>query len=340
MELKLEGIKLLTNSTADNRKSVLWIFATTAVLQGILKSFSWNLSLYFSLRAWFAYLSKTNSQIISVLLHPGGIFASHLIHNSLMVHQADWIDPSYIRLWLSAIPMYKKYDDYINDFSSDQTNANENPTYKESQCSTDRLKSIPTYMLQSLKVQLPMVSLLYSLPLVIKRKVPSTKLALELVVRILRTSVLLTILPYVLTEFPCIYSNLLKQLKKPDEGDANMESNGTYKANRHPLLHVATTSVLSTFVFLAEPRKRLEMMVVYTYYRIIEGVIRKFYLQAAQNHNSIQIPVEAEENASAIVTQTQSGKELQNLNDGSTPTKWKSALASVFTGVTAVMCVL
>lgn len=61
--------------------------------------------------------------------------------------------------------------------------------------------------------------------------------------------------------------------------------------------------VLSTFVFLAEPRKRLEMMVVYTYYRIIEGVIRKFYLQAAQNHNSIQIPVEAEENASAIVTQ-------------------------------------
>jgi len=56
-----------------------------------------------------------------------------------MVNHAEWIEPSYIRLWLTAIPGYANYEDFVADFGTKNTNLKDNPTYQKSQCGDDRL---------------------------------------------------------------------------------------------------------------------------------------------------------------------------------------------------------
>ena len=191
---------------------------------------------------------------------------------------------------IETLPQYNNVQDYLHHFSSKVIAENNLDRYQESQCEWARLRGIPANMWVSFQKQLPMVVLLYTLPkLVFFKKTVKTfnlgtnaaaglrKLAQETVVRVLRTSAVLCVLPYCLVEFPCILSCskdfVRRGFKRPEPTDA------TYCSERMPVLHCLFTSMLSTPVFLAEPEGRLEVMVGYTYWRIIEAAVRKYYLE-------------------------------------------------------------
>lgn len=180
--------------------------------------------------------------------------------------------------------------DYLNHFSSKVIAEDNLERYQESQCDWARFKGIPANMWVSFQKQLPMVVLLYTLPKIIffKKTVKTFNLKAnalaglltlvkETSVRVLRTAAVLCALPYCLVEFPCILSCLKdyvrRGFKQPEATDA------IYCSERMPYLHCLFTSMLSTPVFLAEPQGRLEVMVVYTYWRIIEAAVRKYYLE-------------------------------------------------------------
>mmetsp|Transcript_4833 Transcript_4833/g.6124 ORF Transcript_4833/g.6124 Transcript_4833/m.6124 type:complete len:262 (+) Transcript_4833:102-887(+) len=257
----------------------------------------------------------------------------------MMVNHAEWIEPSYIRLWLTAIPGYANYEDFVADFGTKNTNLKDNPTYQKSQCGDDRLWTIPNNMWLSFKTQMPMVTLLYVIPLVLKRKRPTRAIVEDLTIKVVRTSVALTALPYCLTEFPCLYSKFIESFIVHDTTQQGKDK--PFTAKRRPRLHVLLASVLSTMLFLSEPKPRLEMMVAYTYWRIIEGLIRKFYLLATgedfiQSKEQDPIPIQDADCSESSVSVIPMKKRLSSENT-KIDSRWKFALAPIFTGITAVL---
>jgi hypothetical protein len=116
----------------------------------------------------------------------------------------------------------------------------------------------------------------------------------RIVLRSLWSSAILTPLPFLLIEFPLVYATVRRMLGYPD-GNANSSraSNNNRLSGSHgegvstggrrcggcpraPVLHVACTSLLSTLVFLAEPKARLEIIVVYTWWRVLEALCGQF----------------------------------------------------------------
>ena len=121
-------------------------------------------------------------------------------------------------------------------------------------------------MTTSFKAQLGLVATAFTLPVVLFRSKalftsPTSELT-GLAVRIVRSTAVLTALPFVLTEFPAVYSRMRSWLKET--------SAQARPAPRAPVVYTVTVSALSTAVFLAEPVGRLRMIMVYTWWRILE----------------------------------------------------------------------
>ena len=81
----------------------------------------------------------------------------------------------------------------------------------------------------------------------------------RLVIRTPRSSIVLTLLPFILTEFPLLLAALQRRRGR------------TARVVRAPLLHVSFASAFSTLAFFMEPRARLQNIVVYTWWRVLEA---------------------------------------------------------------------
>ena len=242
-------------------------FVAGAALHYLCQPFHWTLSLYFSLRAGGLLLvraRKLNDRgwPVALVRHPVCIFLLHCCHNYFLTHQADLVSPHYLKLWLQVLPIqYKKLDAWLQDFNSTVTQHTQ--YYRPEQCGRKRVALLPTRLVTSFKRQLPLVAATFLLPVVVfKRSVlfsTPTQLLCETLINIIRSSLVLTALPFLLTEWPCMWGLLTG-------------SNETQTVRR-PMLHTVCVSLGSTGVFLLEPANRLRMIVIYTYWRVAEVVM-------------------------------------------------------------------
>jgi len=238
-----------------------WLAAGSS--QIFIQAFSWNTALYFSLRSFARYLKREN---VSFYLRPEFVFGVHCVHNDLLVHRAEWVDPTYIKLWLRTIVGYPSLDSWLKHFNSRSCSET---FYSDDQVCETRFQVVPKKILGSMTTQLPFVTILYLIPYVLKPKILMQrfgfKMILGIVAKVMRTSLVLALLPYCLTEFPCVYGEIQRRVS----GKSDL------KIKRARALHVVITSLFSTIVFMLEPKGRLDIMVVYTYWRILEAWIRK-----------------------------------------------------------------
>ena len=257
-----------------------WTFLVAAGLHCLVRPFDWNLSLYFSLRAlglfWTrrALLSSSSSTAAAtasttvtsktpLFLTAPAIYAVHCAHNFLVAQRADWVSPFYLKLWQQVLPVqYPRTELWVRDFGSGQAHER---FYPPNLCGPRRLRDIPRRVLLSLRRQLPMVAATFTLPVLLFKserllRNPARAL-LALAVKCVRSSVVLTALPFLLTEFPCVYGLL-----------TGAPADATPRAD---VLHTATVSLATTCVFLAEPPSRLRMLVVYTHWRVFQTLLAK-----------------------------------------------------------------
>jgi hypothetical protein len=106
------------------------------------------------------------------------------------------------------------------------------------------------------------------------------------------------------------------------------------------VLHVAGTSVLSTLVFLAEPKARLEIIVVYTWWRVLEALCGKlgfrFNVTTAHEPPAATIATNARADATAPITTTAATKTAQIANAASVGSYRKEPLlAALLCGAAA-----
>jgi len=266
------GLHALTR----NDKSFPWVTSTAGVLFALTRPFSWNLSLFMFLRAFTKVLRKKN---VALHMNPLAIFLIHCVHNNFLLHKAEQVDPSYLRMWLKVIPGYPTLDLWLSHFRSTKQSR-----YAAAQVGLERIRRIPANLLESMRRQAVLVSALYIIPsLVFHRR--TAKLHFQTLhstlcflrsecLRITRTTIVLSSLPYVLTEFPCIYDYICRSL-----GLIEKDSLPVQKA---PILHVTITSVFSTAVFLTEREARLNHMIAYTYWRVIEAWLRPWFAKSKQ----------------------------------------------------------
>lgn len=237
-----------------------WLCACALVAHRALRLFDWSFALYLALRSGAAALSDTQRWFA---FHPVSIFALHCVHNFLMTHRADWVSPYYVRTWSTVLS--GRYADsrlWLADFKTD---AAQSRYYREGQCARQRLRALPALLLATLRLQLPLVAAAVVVPALLfkgrsARQTPAT-FVLASVQKIVRSSLVLTGLPFMLTEFPMLYS--LLTCSPPSA------------TRRAPWLHTLFVSVLSTAAFLMEPSSRLRMIVVYTLWRVCEAAIMR-----------------------------------------------------------------
>jgi len=262
------GLRLTSRLTTGRSKLLqqLTIFASGSMLHHVCQPYHWTLSLYFTLRSTGLLLSNNKrptdrSWPVALLRHPSCIFVLHCVHNYFVTHHADKVSPSYLKLWRQVLPIqYNKVDKWLNEFNATSCAT---PYYQPEQCGTHRVNNIPHRVTVSLRRQLPLVATSFLLPvLLFKRKAllrSPIALMWDTAIKIVRSSVVLTALPFLVTEFPCLWGMFTNQ---PPE-----------KTIRRPVLHTVVVSMLSTGVFLLEPVNRLRLIVVYTYWRASEVVM-------------------------------------------------------------------
>ena len=260
----VSGLKFAESMTIGRSKTFhkMFIFAVASVLHKCFRPYHWTLSLYFSLRATGLLLVRNKkltdrSWPVALVRHPFCIFIVHCFHNYFLTHTADRVSQHYLQLWLQVLPKYKKLQTWLSEFS---TKSCQTKYYRTDQCGSVRLAMLPSRMVVSLKRQLPLVAATFVLPVLLFKRskimhAPMV-LLLDTLVKIVRSSIVLTALPFMLTEFPCLWGLATQQ---PSD-----------KTHRAPFLHTVCVSIGSTYIFLLEPVNRLRMLVVYTYWRIAE----------------------------------------------------------------------
>ncbi|GBG30419.1 Hypothetical Protein FCC1311_066382 [Hondaea fermentalgiana] len=263
-------------------KSKAWLFACAAAAQGALGAFTWNVAVYIAVRTLASKALATSKA--PPHLHPAAIFVSHVLHNGMLISQAEAVDPGYLRLWLRVLRGYKNADEWYAEFHSDAAKRNER--YEAHQVGDDRFKAIPTKIVEAIRAQLPFVSALYLVPRLLAWRTTAESLraggstwalaeAKEVAKRIARSSLVLACLPLTLSEFPCVYDKLMRSKDDPKP------------VRRNAALHAVSSAVASTGIFLAEPQPRLSVMVAYTWWRIIEAGVRKWEMQWASSKEEV-----------------------------------------------------
>jgi hypothetical protein len=257
------GLRVL----APPRRAAWSTFLVAAGLHRLTLPFDWNLSLYFSLRAlglfWTRKTAATVTTKAPLFLTAPAIYLVHCAHNFLVAQRADWVSPFYLKLWQQVLPVqYPRTELWVRDFGAARAGEH---FYPPNLCGRQRLVDIPRRMALSLKRQLPMVAATFALPIVLFKsralfRSPVHTLA-EFAIKCVRSSVVLTALPFLLTEFPCVFGLV-----------TGAPADATPRAD---LLHTATVSLATTGVFLAEPRNRLRMIVVYTYWRVAQTLLAR-----------------------------------------------------------------
>eukprot|EP01063_Lacrimia_lanifica_P018702 TRINITY_DN25606_c0_g1_i1.p1 TRINITY_DN25606_c0_g1~~TRINITY_DN25606_c0_g1_i1.p1 ORF type:complete len:336 (+),score=81.41 TRINITY_DN25606_c0_g1_i1:35-1042(+) len=237
----------------------LWGAAAAALLQRVVRPFPDDVALFLCLRAASAWLGRRG---VRHHLQPLGVFAVHCVHNAIMLTKADWVNPAYLSLWLQAMPLYPTRQHYLDDFASPTTATHH---YAARQVAPDRLQQLIPNLWRTLRVQLPAVAAVYLIPklLFIRNTLHelSPQMLLTLSLKVAQSAGVLTCLPYILTEFPALVTSFRRRMGVADP------------ATRLSTLHIATASALSTAAFLMEPKGRLEVMIVYTYWRVIEALL-------------------------------------------------------------------
>eukprot|EP00466_Bigelowiella_natans_P013132 jgi/Bigna1/133215/aug1.20_g7923 len=233
------------------------ILATTAA-QTASRAFTWNQGLLVVLHRLTKYTGRRHLSLEALV-------ALHLVHNYFMTSRADWMSPSYIRLWTSIIPDFS-FSDYMQCFGSD---AKEFPQALSGVLSDEEKDKFFSKIKRIFLAQSSVVSLIYGISLLFSvrnslhrkstliyllARVPDTTL------RVLRTSLVLTILPCALIYYP-IFEQIIAG--KKDKRTILMR-----------LRHTIITSAISVSAFLLEPEKRLNTIVVYTAWRIVEAMLR------------------------------------------------------------------
>lgn len=254
----------------------------TFVIECLLKCFSWQFSLYILIRQTMKRFKSVNNILMSTL----GIYLIHLVHNYLVIIEADRIEPSYLKLWIKTLPYYqaKGYKKWIEEFG---LKASSSKYYKTEQVCEKRLNELPRNIFKSFTFQLPFVIALYGLGFAFSLRNNYKTITSDVLkgllfglgTKIVRTSVVLSLLPYSLCSFPVVYANKILPLIKTVEKDED----GNKKVKRNPVLHIGFASILSTWVFLQEPKGRLRMMMGYTVWRIFEALLRTTVLTRKNN---------------------------------------------------------
>ena len=244
----------------------MWTFFAAAGLHRLARPFDWNLSLYFSLRALGILWTRdgnSSGKPRALFLRAPAIYAVHCMHNFLVAQRADWVSPFYLKLWQQVLPVqYPRTELWVHDFGSARARER---FYPANLCGQDRLADIPRRMTLSLKRQLPMVAATFALPVVMFKSRAlfrsPVRILTELAIKSVRSAFVLTALPFLLTEFPCVFGLV-----------TGAPAEATPRAD---MLHTATVSLATTGVFLAEPRNRLRMIVVYTYWRVAQTLLSR-----------------------------------------------------------------
>uniref|UniRef100_A0A7S1GDQ7 Uncharacterized protein n=1 Tax=Bicosoecida sp. CB-2014 TaxID=1486930 RepID=A0A7S1GDQ7_9STRA len=259
------AVAALTGAVNATRRVRVASVLVAAAVHRALPSLSWSFALFVALRTVARAASRGGRR---AHLHPASIFAMHLAHNHMMVHAAECVAPGYVEAWLSMVSGWKTHADYVRDFGSQ---ASSRSHYAVAATSSARLHRLPAAFAATARRQLPFVAGAYLIPMLLFWRSTAKRaraaaglagLAATTAVAVARSAVVLAALPVVLLEFPVLYAAATGQLDR--------------RVRRNKALHVAVASVLSTGVFLLEPRGRLETMVVYTAYRVVEAAARRW----------------------------------------------------------------
>jgi hypothetical protein len=237
------GITSSFNYKFSKQIQKLLTFSLGAGLHYLCQPFHWTLSLYFFLRATGLLLVSNRkltdwSWPVALVRHPACIFLLHCCHNYFLTHRADCVSPHYLKLWTQVLPIqYNKLNLWLNEFKTSVTRNTK--YYLPEQCGRDRLKMIPKRLTTSLKRQLPLVAATFIPPVALFKRSTLLRTPFKLLwdtsIKIVRSSLVLTILPFLLTEFPCLWGMMTNQ---PPE-----------RTVRQPLLHTVCVSLGSTAVF-------------------------------------------------------------------------------------------
>ncbi len=260
----------------------MWVALCGASLQYLLVPFGWSSCLLLYLRIFSNNLRENAKKQHKIAWHltPLAVFLSHFLHNELFINRAEFLDPNYIRAWLLVMPGYPNVPDYLLHFSSTKKER-----YEVEQIGEARLAQFPWNFLHTFKRQLFLVTVVYVIPKINlwvtalqslpNNFVNATNFVVTQIYRIVCSSALLSFLPYVITEFPCFLDSLNKFLFKMERSNSII-----LPPKRQTISHVLISSMLSTYCFLLERNKRLNALVIYTWWRIIEayvGVALKLY---------------------------------------------------------------
>lgn len=247
------------------------IFAVAAAMHRLLPSVPWSFAVFVLMRTMSRAARGARR---AYHLTPAGVFLLHCAHNWLMTYRADWVSPGYISAWLGMVSSFADVGEYVAAFGSRVTTG-PSPCWPEEMTTSERLARIPRAALATLRAQLPFVAAAYGLPMALRwrsvvkraRRNPGGLRAIlsVKVVAVLRSAVVLALLPYALIEFPALYAAVTGRLDT--------------KVRRQQLLHTVVSSLLSTPIFLAEPSARMETLVAYTAYRVVEAMLRRFVLK-------------------------------------------------------------
>ena len=226
---------------------------------------SWNWSLYLLLRS-VSRVARQKGR--AGHMHPAVIYALHCLHNHFVTSKADWVNPSYLRMWLGVYVGYPDLDTFLNLHSSKAVSSSEN--YDESISNLHALKQSMPVAWTMFKRQLGLLILLFSIQkgLISPRKRKSaSKLLGDIAWLSLRSAAVLTSLPIALFKFPAFHTWITGSSRRA-----------------HPLLEALVVSVPSTMAFLFEPPSRLETITVYTYWRVIEAIVKSPWVAGKESN--------------------------------------------------------
>jgi len=189
-------------------------------------------------------------------LHPLYMFGVHMMHNYLMTHRQNWIDPEYVRLWSTAfpnIPLFYKC-----------TAAR---SYPESLVGADALKRMPRKLWKTTRACFIGLAIALSPAILFQLCKGRFQEALKFLPKIAVSSFALGLLPTALFALPALYHNYVGKNKV-----------------MHPALYACLSALVSTAVFRIEKGARLNVLQSYTEKVVLIALLRKFVFLECENN--------------------------------------------------------
>uniref|UniRef100_A0A7S0D7P4 Uncharacterized protein n=1 Tax=Amorphochlora amoebiformis TaxID=1561963 RepID=A0A7S0D7P4_9EUKA len=221
----------------------------TVIAQMSSEAFTWNQALLLALH-------RVSKQWNEIHLTIGGIFLSNFFHCVMIVSKADLFDPHYLSLWASILPVSSS--ELLECYGSSVSK------YPKWLVNDKALKELPFKIFTIFKGHTKFLLLIYTIAVLSRGLARQTvkDVILKILSKSIRSSMVLTVCASSVLYFPVIHRGL--------SGDTGLD-----RTRSKVIMHALVATISSLFVFLMEPRSRLNTISLYTIWRVLEALFRK-----------------------------------------------------------------